>query len=710
MRGFRSLTVAAVFAVTVLLLAATPAFAGTTLPQDDIWYDNTQALKNIAPPAQTAMPGSLLNEILAAGEVYDEATADLILTLFSDDPNNPETFDVAFWKEYEGEHADIYIGWNDLTPPEASSQQDHEITAEQIAYMGAEFDQKIWESDVFHFGNYAERDLNGALADGSRAAIFVYNIRDEAYYSDYPYYIAGYFWGGFNDAFDINAIFIDSYNWKDRLGEDVARPYLYEGVVAHEFQHLIHHDVDPDEDSFVDEGMACIAEQLLYGNYASAGQIGSYLWLHRDSLITWNGVALEDYGSVTLWSDYLWEQVPGYEARIPMMAPLADRVAPGFEDDMFAETDAKFADPGDALIWNIMHNQTNGLLGQAECIPGGMEEVERLFHDWTLANLLDGKVVEPQWNYTNLEIGTEDSDFVTIDTGINFYKTGYNYAMPTMKPAERRAMTQPWGAYYRYLKATKKPVTVVFTGEEATGLPPTTGTYEWYGGMGALLTNTLTRQIDGVPAGATLDFLTWFDIEAEWDYGYVEASSDGVNWSVLPQLSALPTATEDVNGSTAFDGVGGFTGNSDGWQPASFDLAGFEGTVFVRFRYMTDEAVNGQGWYVDDISVGNAEGDVFVDPCDSENGWVSVGWSFTTGLQANDWTADTYAAYAEGAPAPYLVKTLVGPEVEPGLAGRAVMPTAQIKGKIYGIVSNHPDGTFAAPARITITKGLAKRR
>ncbi len=168
-------------------------------------------------------------------------------------------------------------------------------------------------------------------------------------------------------------------------------------------------------------------------------------------------------------------------------------------------------------------------------------------------------------------------------------------------------------------------------------------------------------------------------------------------------------ATEDVNGSSAFDGVGGFTGKSGDWQQASFDLTGFSGTVFVRFRYMTDEAVNGQGWYVDDISVGNADGDVFVDPCETENDWVSEGWTFTTGLQANDWTADAYAAYKEGAAVPYVVESLVGPEVEPGLRGRAYIATTKISGKIYGIVSNHPDGTFAAPARITITKGLAKR-
>ena len=87
----------------------------------------------------------------------------------------------------------------------------------------------------------------------------MHNIRDEAYWSSYRFYIAGYFSSGLNDDLQLNAIFVDSYNWQDRLGVNTTRPslsYLYEGTVAHEFQHLIHHDVDPNEADFINEGMA----------------------------------------------------------------------------------------------------------------------------------------------------------------------------------------------------------------------------------------------------------------------------------------------------------------------------------------------------------------------------------------------------------------------------------------------------------------------
>ena len=109
--------------------------------------------------------------------------------------------------------------------------------------------------------------------DGTRAAIFVHNIRDDAYWSSYRFYIAGYFSSGLNDALGLNAIFVDSYNWKDRLGLNTTRPslsYLYEGTVAHEFQHLIHNDVDPNETDFINEGMAEMAMQFLYGTVGTA--------------------------------------------------------------------------------------------------------------------------------------------------------------------------------------------------------------------------------------------------------------------------------------------------------------------------------------------------------------------------------------------------------------------------------------------------------
>ena len=145
-----------------------------------------------------------------------------------------------------------------------------------------------------------------------------------------------------------------------------------------------------------------------------------------------------------------------------------------------------------------------------------------------------------------------------------------------------------------------------------------------------MLQRTVERSYSGVPASAELKFMTWFDIEEEWDYGYVEASSDGGStWTKLPQKTALQAGVENKNGSSAWDGAGGLTGNSAGWQPATYDLTGFAGDIKIRFRYSTDEASNGQGWYVDDVDVAGV-----VDPITSPAEWTTDaanGWIFTPG-------------------------------------------------------------------------------
>ena len=469
-------------------------------------------------------------------------------------------------------------------------------------------------------------------------------------------------------------------------------PNLYEGVLAHEFTHLINSDVDGNEDGFVDEGLACIAEQFLYGNAPSAGQIGEYLVYHRDSLITWNGAGLEDYGSATLWHDYLWENAGGGT----LDTPLAGRVAAGYEDDKFAETDAKFTDSGDAFIWNLNHNQNNGLASVADLV-GGMTAVERLHHDWTLANLLDGRVTAAKWNYRNLALGGPDSDYYTIEDGIAFYKQKVGGNMPpTRKNVWRRTITEAWGAYYREYVGSAPGVMMTFTGEPQTGIAPAAGAYEWYGGTGAMLDTSVSRLVGGVAPGSSLTFKTWYDIEDQWDYGYVEASADGTTWVKLDQVSTLPMATADLNGSGAWDGPGGLTGNSTGWQDAEFSFGALSGDVWIRFRYRTDEAVNGVGWYVDDVRAGS-----YVDD-DTDAGWVNNGWQWTDGMQTNDWTADAWLPYAKARKRGAQVVSVV-PLDGQGIAGEQWLDMRFAKNfRIIGVTSNRPNGVLSATGRLTI--------
>jgi len=693
------LSLALLVAAVALLCVAGVAQAGT-MPKINIPIDGTPDFKNVDWPRQHYPLTSPASTLIAPASLAAHGAPDLVLTLYDNTPGHQGPYDVPFWKEYAGAHSDIYIGWDNLASSPDSVQQDQTITTDQVDYMGQEFDARIWESDVFHFGNYTARSPRPDI-DGKRAAIFVHNIRDDAYWGPYRFYTVGYFSSGLNDLLQLNAIFIDSFNWKDRTGVNTTTPslsYLYEGTVAHEFQHLIHSDVDTNETDFINEGMAEIAMQFLYGSKVTASEVGEYLYYHRDSLTDWKG-ELFDYGDSCLWQDYLWERAGGGD----LDATLDERVTPAYTNNKFAETDAKFTDPGDKFIWNLIHDQATGMQSVANRV-GGMAAVERLHRDWTLANLLDGKVSQTAWNYRNLQLNGPDSDNMTVDQGIAFYQSNVNGNMPpTRKNVRRLTVTEPWGAYYRTYGGSEPGFTMSFTGAAQDGIKPFTGTYEWYSGMGNMLERTLERTLTGVPAGATLSFQTWFDIEPDWDYGNVEASTDGVTWTKLTQLSALPVGVSNLNGSTAWDSPGGFTGTSDGWQQAQFSLGAFSGTVHLRFRYATDEAANGQGWYIDDVTLGS-----FTDPVDTTNGWVTDaadGWQFTTGQQDNDWTADAFVPFAKAGTRGYQLVPVVGTSGQ-GISGKVYVPAQHQKNaKVYGIVGNRPAGTFASTGRLTIAKG-----
>ena len=100
-----------------------------------------------------------------------------------------------------------------------------------------------------------------------------------------------------------------------------------------------------------------------------------------------------------------------------------------------------------------------------------------------------------------------------------------------------------------------------------------------------------------VENNAELTFWTWYDIEQNWDYGYVEVSNDG--GSSFTPIPGNITTNNNPNGTNRGNGI---TGSSGGWVEAIFDLSNFAGqTILFRFSYITDELVTNEGIYIDDI-------------------------------------------------------------------------------------------------------------
>jgi bacillopeptidase F (M6 metalloprotease family) len=111
---------------------------------------------------------------------------------------------------------------------------------------------------------------------------------------------------------------------------------------------------------------------------------------------------------------------------------------------------------------------------------------------------------------------------------------------------------------------------------------------------------TLTREFDftNTSSPIKLSYWTWYDIEKDWDYVHLAASTDGQNWELLN----TPSGT-DYNPSGASYGWS-YTGQSNGWIQEEVDLSKFAGQkVQLRFEYITDALLNGDGFFLDDVSV-----------------------------------------------------------------------------------------------------------
>ncbi len=100
-----------------------------------------------------------------------------------------------------------------------------------------------------------------------------------------------------------------------------------------------------------------------------------------------------------------------------------------------------------------------------------------------------------------------------------------------------------------------------------------------------------------VQEGDELHFWTMYDIEDDFDYAYVQVSTDG---SAFTNLEGNITTNYNPNGANQGNGI---TGSSSGWDEAIFSLEEYEGeSILIRFAYATDSYVLGDGMYIDDIT------------------------------------------------------------------------------------------------------------
>lgn len=118
--------------------------------------------------------------------------------------------------------------------------------------------------------------------------------------------------------------------------------------------------------------------------------------------------------------------------------------------------------------------------------------------------------------------------------------------------------------------------------------------------------------------GTALTAKVRYDIETDWDYAYLEATTDGSAWTRVETNRSTTTNPNSQN-----EGFG-ITGTTSGqWVDLTATLPA--GTQKVRFRYWTDGAEVRPGFMVDAIAVNGT--------AIAEADWVLNGFILTTGSE-----------------------------------------------------------------------------
>lgn len=159
---------------------------------------------------------------------------------------------------------------------------------------------------------------------------------------------------------------------------------------------------------------------------------------------------------------------------------------------------------------------------------------------------------------------------------------------------------------------------------------PYSGVYEWFGGKADEIDTNLVRTVDLTgKTSASLSFATWYDIEEQWDFGFVQVSTDGgATWTSLP-IDGTRSDIVAEGYPSMFANMPGFTGNSGGWVLKTHDISAYAGQVIqLQFRYMTDWGTSLAGFYVDDIGVTADGSPVFFDDVETlDAAWTADGWT-----------------------------------------------------------------------------------
>jgi hypothetical protein len=380
-----------------------------------------------------------------------------------------------------------------------------------------------------------------------------------------------------------------------RLGSDD-----YSDVLAHEFQHMIHQNQQPGSALWFNEGSSQLAEDL--NGYFNSGFAAFFLSdpdVQLNSWATAPGASAAHYGAAHMFMRYIYAQYAGEDQLRPLINADAGNNLQAFVD-LAARTRPEISDFGQIVA------------------------------DWAVANLIDDR-------------GAGDGQY-TYDTG---------HELPNLLPVrvepfelgrgERRDDVAQFAADYYSLP---RGASFAFSGDTLIGLAAELprGRYSWWSGRSDDTYATLTRSLDlrGV-ASATLAFETWYEIENDYDYAFVTASTDGgATWETLEGRYTTTEDPQGVNYGFGLTGVSGAPGEElengirGRWVEEQMDLTPYAGNeVLLRFWQINDQGFHAPGMLIDNIRVPEIG---FSDDVEAgENGWQTEGFVRVDGDLPQQW-------------------------------------------------------------------------
>jgi hypothetical protein len=493
------------------------------------------------------------------------------------------------------------------------------LTDAQVQYLIAEFDGNMYPIESAAFSVAPER--NGARAPlaqildlprgyyrgpGDRIVALIDNVRDENFYDTNNAtglsYIAGFYSSGFDELFNRLVMTIDAFDWVHRTGANppnqpsadlclnaVARPFLYEGVFAHEYQHLLENYVDFDESIWVNEGVSDYAQTITgYVDPAlPVTQIG--FDSHVQCFLGFLGNLTPanpiprlggPENSMTLWgdqTDYEAEILCDYGAAYTFMEYLAGQF-------------------GNDLLSGLHLGAENGFDSLAALLAanGSTASPTEVLTSWATMVAIDG-ALDDGWTLMGGTAGEFRTP--TLDASIN-WDTDQAYAGPGVPPngSDYVRLRDDAGSFLSVgavdsiefdgaTELAKLPVQW-----RVDGSPPAGASKALYSGKGDNLDRAIVRPVrvgDG-----NLEFDAAWDTEEGYDYAYVQVSANG------GETYRSVECTDSVEVALG----PGYEGSSDGFVHQECDLSRWSGRrVLLSFRYVTDSGVVFDGFWVSNV-------------------------------------------------------------------------------------------------------------